>query len=89
MPRDDEETPLLDDGKKLVQFEKDDAENPMNWPFYYKVMITALFSLTTLGCTFTSSVYSSAHEEVAKEFDLTILQATLGTSLYVLSYAIG
>lgn len=73
---------MLDDGKKLVKFDEDDPENPMNWSFWYKVMITALFSLTTLGCTFTSSVYSSAHKEIADEFGLTILQATLGTSLY-------
>lgn len=82
MPQNEEERPLLEDGTKLIEFEDDDAENPMNWPRWYKISTTALFSLTTLGCTFTSSVFSSAHQSVAKEFGLTELQATLGTSLY-------
>lgn len=85
MPGNDERRPLLqDDGddKEVVQFEKDDAENPLNWTFRYKVLTTTLFSLTTLGCTFTSSVFSSAQEEVSKEFGLSDLVATLGTSLY-------
>lgn len=82
MPGSNESQPLLEDGKELVEFAENDAEDPMNWSFGYKVWTTTLFSLTTLGCTFTSSVFSSAQEDVAKEFNLTILVATLGTSLY-------
>lgn len=78
----DEERPLLEDEKEIVEFDANDEEDPMNWSFSYKVLTTILFSLTTLGCTFTSSVFSSAQDEVAKEFGISILTVTLGTSLY-------
>lgn len=82
MPTNERQPLLNDDDKETVEFERDDVENPMNWSLRYKIFTTVLFSLTTLGCTFTSSVFSSAQEAVADEFGLSLLVATLGTSLY-------
>ncbi|BFZ57053.1 hypothetical protein PYCC9005_004103 [Savitreella phatthalungensis] len=97
---DEESTPLLNNRTrsstsrhsqaKFVEFDgEDDPENPLNWTIRKKVITTVLFALTTLGCTFTSSVFSSAHESVAHQFGITPFVASLGTSLYVLAYAFG
>lgn len=93
-----ERQPLLEDGRQesedqdrrqFVSFEDGDKGKPLNWSFSFKVLTTFLFSLTTLGCTFTSSVFSSAHDRVAEQYGISKLVATLGTSLYVAAYAFG
>lgn len=90
MQSSNERRPLLDDeDKNYVEFQEKDDEDPKQWGLWRKVEMTALFSITTLGCTFTSSVFSAAQEDVSKEFGVSTLVATLGTSLYVLAYAFG
>ena len=77
------------DRRHVISFDQDDSENPLNWSFSFKVLTTVVFSLTTLGCTFTSSVFASAQDRVAEEYGISKLVATLGTSLYVGAYAFG
>jgi len=50
---------------------------------------TTLLGLSTLVVTFASSVFSSATTVVAEEFNIGTVTATLGTSLFVLGYAVG
>ncbi len=90
----DPEVGLGDEEKRqasfLVEFDgPDDPLNPQNWPFRQKVYTTALFSATTFGATFGSSVYSSGTRAVSEQFGVSTEIATLGLSLFVLGFAVG
>jgi hypothetical protein len=74
----------------IVEFEgPDDPLNPLNWSVKRRVFATVLLSLTTFVVTFASSVFSSALRVVAIEFGISDEVATLGTSLFVVGFAIG
>ncbi|MCJ1402433.1 Citrinin biosynthesis cluster MFS transporter mrr1 [Xylographa trunciseda] len=67
----------------------DDPGNPMNWPLRKKILVTFTFSMTTFVITFSSSVFSTATQVTATEFGVSEEVMTLGTSLFVLGFAIG
>ncbi|MCJ1392627.1 Citrinin biosynthesis cluster MFS transporter mrr1 [Xylographa bjoerkii] len=67
----------------------DDPGNPMNWPLRKKILVTLAFSMTTFVITFSSSVFSTATQVTAIEFGVSEEVMTLGTSLFVLGFAIG
>jgi len=74
----------------LIVFDgKDDPLNPQNWSQGRKYYQTVLLGLSTLVVTFASSVFSSATTVVAEEFGIGTVTSTLGTSLFVLGYAVG
>jgi DHA1 family multidrug resistance protein-like MFS transporter len=74
----------------VVDFEgPDDPLSPLNWSIRKRVMTTVLLSLTTFVVTFASSVFSSALRVVAIEFNISDEVATLGTSLFVVGFAVG
>lgn len=74
----------------IVEFDgPDDPLNPLNWSIRKRVFTTLLLSLTTFVVTFASSVFSSALRVVAVEFDVSNEVATLGTSLFVVGFAVG
>jgi hypothetical protein len=74
----------------VVDFDgPDDPLSPLNWSIRKRVMTTVLLSLTTFVVTFASSVFSSALRVVAIEFNISDEVATLGTSLFVVGFAIG
>ena len=64
-------------------------QNPLNWPRTKKVFVCIqIFPLDTfiyLG----SSIYSPGIDDIVKEFGVSQVFATLGTSLSLLGYAIG
>lgn len=67
----------------------DDPENPMNWPRSKKFFVTVLYASVTFCLTFASSVFSTATEITARKFDVSNEVMTLGTSLFVLGFAVG
>ncbi|CAF9903599.1 MAG: hypothetical protein GOMPHAMPRED_000417 [Gomphillus americanus] len=74
----------------LVDWDGDnDKGNPMNWPFYRKALATGSLAFTTLVITFASSVFSTATEYTAEEFEVSEEVMILGTSLFVLGFAFG
>jgi MFS transporter, DHA1 family, multidrug resistance protein len=74
----------------IVEFTgPDDPLNPLNWSIRKRVFATILLSLTTFVVTFASSVFSSALRVVAVEFGISDEVATLGTSLFVIGFAVG
>lgn len=74
----------------IVEFEgPDDPLNPLNWPLAKRISATILLSMTTFVVTFASSVFSSGLRAVAAEFNISTEVATLGTSLFVLGFAVG
>lgn len=74
----------------VVEFDgPDDPLHPQNWTFKKKVLIAAILSYTSLSSTFTSSMFSASTRDFAQYWGVSVEVATLGTSLYVLGYAVG
>lgn len=78
------------DGAVLVDwyFTDDDAD-PHNWTNGKRLAITLIICLYTFVVYTTSAIYTSSTEGVMKEFNVGLVEATLGLSLYVLGYGIG
>lgn len=67
----------------------DDPENPQNWSRGYKWFVTAILGMTTFVITFASSVFSTATQATAQHFNVSNEVMILGTSLFVLGFAVG
>lgn len=67
----------------------DDPENPMNFSVGFKWLITIILSMMTVCITFSSSVFSTATAYTAREFHVSSEVMVLGTSLFVLGFAVG
>ncbi|KAF7874098.1 hypothetical protein EAF04_002770 [Stromatinia cepivora] len=67
----------------------DDPDNPMNWPMKKKWVVTVILGLMTFVVTFASSVFSTATIKVAELYDVSEEVAVLGTSLFVMGFAVG
>lgn len=55
----------------------------------YRMGVTVLLGLTTMGASFASSSFSPTFEAVAAEFHVSTEVTTLTLSLYVLGFALG
>ncbi|KFH44385.1 putative transporter-like protein [Hapsidospora chrysogenum ATCC 11550] len=91
---DPEKTPVYngrgtEDDPFLVEFQKDDPENPMNWSQFRKWFITTIVTLSVFAVTFTSSAYSVSSADIMREFDVSVEVFIVGVSLFVLGFAIG
>lgn len=74
----------------LVDFDgPDDPYRPLNWAFKKKVWTTALYGFTTMGATFSSSVYSSATEAISDQYHVGVEVSTLGTALFLFAFGLG
>jgi hypothetical protein len=73
----------------VVEFQKNDTGNPMNWSQFSKWFITAIVTLSVFAVTFASSAYSESSNEVIAEFDISTEVFIVGVSLFVLGFAIG
>lgn len=67
----------------------DDPQNPTNFSFTRKSVVTCMFGLMTFAVTFASSVFSTATEPTSRLFGVSTEVMTLGTSLFVLGFAFG
>ncbi|KAJ5770246.1 uncharacterized protein N7511_002297 [Penicillium nucicola] len=67
----------------------DDPENPQNFSTLRKWVITLTMSSMTMWITFASSVFSTATQVTAKEFNVSTEVMVLGTSLVVFGFALG
>ena len=66
-----------------------DPENPQNWSRAYKWFLTVTLGMVTFVITFASSIFSTATKATAKEFGVSNEVMILGTSLFVLGFAVG
>lgn len=74
----------------IVDFDgDDDPYQPLNWPFKKKAITTALYGLTTLSATLGSSIFSPATTYIAKDYDVGVEVATLGTALFLFGLGLG
>lgn len=67
----------------------DDPEDPMNFPRWRKWLITIVLGLVTFCITFASSVFSTATQATSQAFGVSNEVMVLGTSLFVLGFAVG
>jgi hypothetical protein len=73
----------------VVSWIDNDPRNPMLYSGTKKWFITMLVALATLAVAFVSSAYSGGADEVIAEFKVSEEVYVLGTSLFVLGFAIG
>ncbi|KAJ5817944.1 Major facilitator superfamily domain general substrate transporter [Penicillium robsamsonii] len=78
-----------EDDPFVVEFQKDDPSNPMNWGELRKWFIAAIATSSVFAVTFTSSAYSVSANEVFHGFDISNEVFIVGISLFVLGFAIG
>ena len=77
--------PQLDVDPNLVVWDGlDDPGNPLNWSVKRRVAITASMGAMTFVVTFSSSIFASTLGQVAEEFQIGEVVATLGVALFLL-----
>ena len=78
------------DGNILVDwYTTDDPANPQNWSTWKKHFVAFILSLYTFAVYTGSAIYTPGVEGVVHEFGVSITNASLPLSLYVLAYGIG
>lgn len=73
----------------VVTWIENDPRNPMLYGPVKKWTLTMLVAFATLAVAFVSSAYSAGSEQILAEFKTSELIFTLGTSIFVLGFAIG
>uniref|UniRef100_A0A093W1Q2 Putative MFS-type transporter n=1 Tax=Talaromyces marneffei PM1 TaxID=1077442 RepID=A0A093W1Q2_TALMA len=64
----------------IVDFEgPDDPYRPVNWPMRKKLITTALYSFTTMGSTWASTIYNSGITQIEAQFDKCLRSSPLRT----------
>lgn len=83
--------PLLPDREEyVVEFNgHDDPTHPQNWATKRKMIIFSILVFNSLSATFASAVFSPAGSTVGALYGVNQPTVTLGTSLFVLGYALG
>jgi hypothetical protein len=78
-----------EEGPFVVEFQRDDPSNPMNWSQSRKWFITSIVTMSVFIVTMTSSAPSSTSRELTPNFNISRIDFTLTISLFVLGFAIG
>lgn len=89
---DDRQTklPVVPDGVKIVTwYDSEDPANPQNWSFRLKCWIVAVIMFYTFAIYAGSSIVALGIHEVAEEFHVAEIVATLSITLFVVGYAVG
>jgi MFS transporter, DHA1 family, multidrug resistance protein len=82
--------PLPEREEYVVEFSGfNDPRHGQNFTFKNKLIISSILVWYSLAATFASSIFSAATTAVGEEFNVGREVVTLGTSLFVLGYAVG
>ncbi|KAJ7627407.1 major facilitator superfamily domain-containing protein [Roridomyces roridus] len=73
----------------LVDWEENDSDNPRNWSSSKRAFVAFTISFLTFSVYIGSAIYTSCIPGLMQEFDVSLVHATLGLTLYVLGYGIG
>ena len=74
----------------LVEFEgPDDPYRPLNWSFRKKAITTVLYGFTTMGATLASSIISPGVSQIAEDFHIGDVTATLALALFLFGLGLG
>lgn len=78
-----------DEDPFIVDWLRDDVEDPQQWPYWYRWVTIAIVSWTTLAVALSSSAYSGGIESLVEEFQVSTELLTAGISLFVVGFAFG
>jgi len=67
----------------------DDPENPRNWSFGKRAFTSFAISFLTFSVYIGSAIYTPAIPGLMEAFNVSLVKATLGLTLYVLGYGVG
>ncbi|WVR03429.1 hypothetical protein IAU60_000420 [Kwoniella sp. DSM 27419] len=67
----------------------DDPCDPLNWPRSKKMKVTMLYGATACCASFSSSIFSAASQNVARDFNISTEVSILGLSLFLLGFTVG
>ena len=82
--------PLPEQEEFVVEFSGfDDPRHAQNFAIKKKLIIASVLVFDSLAATFASSVFSAGSQAVGEEYHVGREVVTLGTSLFVLGYAVG
>jgi len=82
--------PLPDREEYVVEFDgHNDPRHAQNWPMKKRMGISLILIFCAFCCTFASSIMAPTAGQIEAEFNVGAEVATLGTSLFVLGYALG
>lgn len=82
--------PLPDREEYVVEFDgHNDPRHAQNWPMKKRMGIAVILIYCAFCCTFASSIMAPTAAQIEAEFNVGLEVATLGTSLFVLGYALG
>ncbi|KAF2172926.1 hypothetical protein M409DRAFT_62578 [Zasmidium cellare ATCC 36951] len=82
--------PLPDREEYVVEFDgPNDPLHAQNWPLKKKLPVAIVLGYVTLTAAFGSSIFSTATQTVAQQFNVSREVGILGVSLYVLGFATG
>ncbi|KAI8625428.1 MFS general substrate transporter [Xylariaceae sp. FL1651] len=70
-------------------YDPDDPENPRNWPVVWKHAMMFQLCVLNFGVYIASSIYVPGEPDLMEEFDVSVIVATLGLSLFTLGYGVG
>lgn len=73
----------------VVEFHKNDQDNPMNWAQPRKWFITVVVTCAVFAVTFTSAAYSVSAEQIEQEVHVGTVLFSTGVSVFVLGFAVG
>ncbi|KAJ9608860.1 hypothetical protein H2200_006631 [Cladophialophora chaetospira] len=73
----------------VVSFSEDDKENPRNWSAAKKAWTVTIINFYTFVVYCTASIITPTAGFIVKKYDIDIVLASLGLSMYVVGYGIG
>ncbi|KAJ6087976.1 hypothetical protein N7467_006890 [Penicillium canescens] len=77
------------DPRYEVTWEPLDAENPRNWPLWYRVLIVASMSFSTTIVVIYSTMYTSGVDGIRREFNVSSQIVLLGLTTNLFGLALG
>ncbi|KAI1611565.1 MFS transporter [Exophiala viscosa] len=73
----------------VVSWTSNDKDNPRNWSQGKKMYTLTLINLYTFVVYLTASIITPTAEFIVKRYDVSIVMASLGLSMYVVGYGLG
>lgn len=78
-----------DDDVEVIDFEKNDKENPKNWPLKWKYTAVFMVFIIGLNCPMSSSIFAPAISDIAETFNTPDLYVTGAQTGFVCMLGIG
>ncbi|KAJ6606381.1 major facilitator superfamily domain-containing protein [Mycena vulgaris] len=68
---------------------EDDPDNPRNWSLKKRVFVSSSISFLTFSVYIGSAIYTASIPGIMQEFNVSLVHATLGLTLYIIGYGVG